>query len=477
LSRVYNDCMARFLLIFACFLLPVVTFAEIANPYVVDFKSQVMFGDSTATSTYQGLENYTIEYVSGYLHITFTYTHHFTAFSDYSPRIYITAVDPTATTTPTERDRSILFQLPSFNLTYPTDWYWYDVQFDATGYTFVMKEAGVTQLINEHINISGITDTDYAALANLYPSQGNSFSMAFTPLVILGDTTAPSAPVVTSPASSSATTTLSIILSGTAEATSTISVLGGLGTATTTTNGTGSWSLALSLNQNALNNLNVTATDSANNTSSSTSFIITHDNTAPIITLTGDRDMSVFNTNGYSEPGFSVSDNLDTSLVTSTSGSVNINTAGNYYLTYLATDDAGNAASTTRVVRVIVTEAATSGSSGGNVRSGGGGSSEASTGSALSIVESQSAEFTQDSSPEPDKLINLSVALPDNSQPIAQPSLGALEANEASKAPQENVAIALEPINERFNFRWEWLAILSALIMLTGALYSSRRRR
>src|SRR3989344_1090043 len=331
--------MAKLLLIFACLLFPITTFAGITSPYTVDESNinQVLFGDSTTVSGRNGLENYMTEYVGGYLHITFTYTHHGCCVADSPPKLYVTNVDPRTTTTLTERDRFFVYQL-SAQPTHLTDWYSYDVQFDATGHQVVVKQAGTTQIANFHRDISGLATSDWAALANEYTSSGNSFSMAFTPLIILGDTTAPSAPVVTSPASGSATTTSTIILLGTAEATSTISVSGGLSTATTTTNSSGSWSLSLSLNQNALNNLSLTATDSAGNTSSTTSFTITHDSVAPTLSLNGDADMSVFNTNGYSEPGFSASDNLDSSLATSTSGSVDANNAGSYILTYTATD-------------------------------------------------------------------------------------------------------------------------------------------
>lgn len=64
--------------------------AEITNPYTIDEKSQVMFGDSTgityASSMYQGLENYAHEYVNDYLHLTFTYTHVGCCTASYPPK-------------------------------------------------------------------------------------------------------------------------------------------------------------------------------------------------------------------------------------------------------------------------------------------------------------------------------------------------------------------------------------------------------
>ena len=164
-------------------------FAEISHPYVVDEKSQAMFGDSTtiqATSTYTGLENYVSEYVGGYIHFTFTYTHSRFAFASYPPRLYVTDVDPRATSTPTERLNQEIYPLQAIPIPpgHETDWYSYDIQFDATGYTVVVKEAGETEIVNEHRDITGLASTDWVALANLYPNSGNAFSMAFTPLSI-----------------------------------------------------------------------------------------------------------------------------------------------------------------------------------------------------------------------------------------------------------------------------------------------------
>src|SRR3990167_10559915 len=77
--------------------------AAILNPYVVDEKPQVLFGDSTPVSTYFGLENYTQDYVASYAHFTFTYTHHACCDTKDPPLVYITDTDPRSTSTPTER--------------------------------------------------------------------------------------------------------------------------------------------------------------------------------------------------------------------------------------------------------------------------------------------------------------------------------------------------------------------------------------
>ena len=157
--------------------------AEITNPYTVDEKPRVSFADMVAVGGYEGLENYEYEYVGGYLHITFTYTHHGCCFSSFSPEIYITAEDPRTTATPTVRSSLKAFQLLSG--THDTDWYEYDIQFDATGYTVVVRQAGVTEKENRHDAVSGQTDTDYAALTNDYDIDPSSlFSMSFTPRLV-----------------------------------------------------------------------------------------------------------------------------------------------------------------------------------------------------------------------------------------------------------------------------------------------------
>jgi len=49
--------------------------AAILNPYVVNEKPRVLFGDSAQLPDYYGLENYVQDYVDDFTHITFTYTH------------------------------------------------------------------------------------------------------------------------------------------------------------------------------------------------------------------------------------------------------------------------------------------------------------------------------------------------------------------------------------------------------------------
>ncbi len=156
--------------------------AEILHPYVVDEKAQVIFGDSELVSGYQGLENYTHDFVNGYTHITFTYTHHSCCYASSPPALYITDVDPRTTPIPTMKALFPPYQL----ITDPTDWYFYDIQFDTTGYTVSMKQAGVIEIFNQHTNILDLQSSDWVSLANLYPFFDPPFpySMAFTPIPI-----------------------------------------------------------------------------------------------------------------------------------------------------------------------------------------------------------------------------------------------------------------------------------------------------
>ena len=66
------------------------------------------------------------------------------------------------------------------------------------------------------------------------------------------------------------------------------------------------------------------------------------DETPPELTLNGSAFMTQEITDTYSEPGWTVTDNLDTDVDVSVSGSVIDHAAGTYTLTYTATDDAGN---------------------------------------------------------------------------------------------------------------------------------------
>ena len=158
-----------------------VLYADLAYPYVVDQKNQVLFGDTAEVGDYKGLQNYTTNYVNGYLHVTYTYTHNSCCYASFPPALYISNLDPRSTSTPTIRSQQPVRPLVAWE---PTDWYTYDIQFDATGYTVVVKQqATTTEFASVRQDIQGLTGTDWAALANAYPSTSN-YSMAFTPLYI-----------------------------------------------------------------------------------------------------------------------------------------------------------------------------------------------------------------------------------------------------------------------------------------------------
>ena len=162
--------------------------AEIKNPYVLDEKPQVVFGDSVPVLTYFGLENYTQDYVGGYAHFTFTYTHDACCYTSDPPLVYITDTDPRSTSTPTERTFDPTYTLTPYwgGFGEPTDWYSYDIQFDAAGYTVVVTQATTTEITNFHRDIVGLTSSDWVAIANRHPITDpiNNNSMSFAPVPI-----------------------------------------------------------------------------------------------------------------------------------------------------------------------------------------------------------------------------------------------------------------------------------------------------
>src|SRR3989344_4121443 len=168
-------------------LLPLQARAEITYPYTLDEKPQTLFGDSAQIGTYLGMENYTAGYSGGYAHITFTYTHHQCCFAGYPPLVYITDVDPQTTSTPTERSSLAAYNIPSFN-NIATDWYSYDIQFDALGYRVVVKQqAEGNEIFNEYRNIAGLTDTDFVAITNRYPRDAEAtgvYALSLAPFSI-----------------------------------------------------------------------------------------------------------------------------------------------------------------------------------------------------------------------------------------------------------------------------------------------------
>ena len=81
------------------------------------------------------------------------------------------------------------------------------------------------------------------------------------------------------------------------------------------------------------------------------------DQTAPVITLNGASTITVAQGSTFTDPGITITDNVDTGLTATVTGTVDVNTVGTYTLSYDVTDAAGNAATT--ITRTIIVTAAT----------------------------------------------------------------------------------------------------------------------
>ena len=77
------------------------------------------------------------------------------------------------------------------------------------------------------------------------------------------------------------------------------------------------------------------------------------DSGAPIVTLKGDKVMSVDFGGTFTDPGATATDDVDKTPTVVVDGTVNVNAAGEYTLTYKSTDAAGNVGSETRTVNVV----------------------------------------------------------------------------------------------------------------------------
>ncbi len=103
--------------------------------------------------------------------------------------------------------------------------------------------------------------------------------------------------------------------------------------------------------------LSYDVTDAAGNTAPTvTRTVHIIDTVAPVITLLGTATVTVECSTVYSDPGTMVSDACDTALTTATvdTSGLEMNTAGEYTVTYTATDASGNAANP--VTRIVIVE-------------------------------------------------------------------------------------------------------------------------
>ena len=102
--------------------------------------------------------------------------------------------------------------------------------------------------------------------------------------------------------------------------------------------------------------LNYNVADSSGNAAIEVQRTVTVvDTTIPVITLLGDNPLSVTQNTTFTDPGSTVTDNIDTALIATVTGSVDTAAVGTYTLNYNVTDSAGNTATeVTRTINVVV---------------------------------------------------------------------------------------------------------------------------
>jgi hypothetical protein len=98
--------------------------------------------------------------------------------------------------------------------------------------------------------------------------------------------------------------------------------------------------------------LTYSATDAAGNTGSATRSVMVADTLAPVITLNGANPLNIPCHEPFSDPGATADDTCAGAISVSASGAVDVDTSGDYVLTYTATDPSGNSAMATRTVHV-----------------------------------------------------------------------------------------------------------------------------
>ncbi len=120
------------------------------------------------------------------------------------------------------------------------------------------------------------------------------------------------------------------------------------------------------------------------------------DTEAPVITLIGDAVINIVEDSTYTEQGVTVTDNIDSGLTATTTGSVDTNVVGTYTIQYNAEDTAGNhAIEVTRTVNVTE-KSSGGGSSGSRPSSGGGSGTTGTTGEVLGATTDEAFKFLTD---------------------------------------------------------------------------------
>jgi hypothetical protein len=98
----------------------------------------------------------------------------------------------------------------------------------------------------------------------------------------------------------------------------------------------------------------ILAKDKAGNIKISKSNVFNLDNTVPVITVTGTNPVTLSKGSSYTDAGATATDNIDTTVTVTSTGTVNPNVIGTYTITYSATDSSSNiATSVTRTINVV----------------------------------------------------------------------------------------------------------------------------
>ena len=120
-----------------------------------------------------------------------------------------------------------------------------------------------------------------------------------------------------------------------------------------------SFSISGSVNENQLGTYNIiySVTDSDGNSVTETRVVNVVDTTKPEITLLGSVSETIEVDTSFTDAGFTVSDNYDSSLTVTVSGAVDTSTLGTYTIDYQTTDSQGNVADVkTRTLTVVDTQ-------------------------------------------------------------------------------------------------------------------------
>ena len=195
---------------------------------------------------------------------------------------------------------------------------------------------------------TALSDGTHPITAKQQDAAGNVSAVSNTVNITI-DTTAPAAPVITTPANDTVTNNNTPTISGTAEANSTVNVYDGTTLiGTVTADGTGNWTLTPSTGlADGTHTITATSTDAAGNVSPESNTVnIIIDTTPPTLTLTQNPTTA---TNGTVTITATASDNVavasitkpDNTVVTdSTTTDYTVSANGTY--TFKATDTAGN---------------------------------------------------------------------------------------------------------------------------------------